>query len=65
MVELNSSVKSRDVQSGPGMATICSSDDGSGVGSVKPVDTMRRRKRCYSLINGQQLYCYCLLCARI
>ena len=32
MVELNSSVKSMDVQSGPGMVTICSSDNGSGVG---------------------------------
>ena len=32
MVELNSSMKSMDVQSSPGMATICSSDYGSGVG---------------------------------
>ena len=32
MVELNSCMKSRDVQSGPVMATICRSDGGSGEG---------------------------------
>ena len=32
IVELNSSVKSTDVQSGPGMATIFSRTGGSGVG---------------------------------
>ena len=32
MVELNSCMKSRDIQSGPGMATICSSDGGSEEG---------------------------------
>ena len=32
VVEVNSLVKSFDVQSGPGIATIFNRDDGSGVG---------------------------------
>ena len=56
-VELNSCVKSSDVQSGPGMVTIFSSDRGSGVGFGEACGYEEKKDVIYYFWkDGQQLY---------